>query len=243
MKTPVSLLKGMLTTALLIFPFVHGNSVEMIVNTAEEECFYIHCDPAEVTVSELMAHVKSLSSKPAMASYCIEVLEEDAPSILCGWKCKKHGQFLGAPRNYYAPVLPHEESDIHFIITFLANKSLITIASHKGALEEAGDRIDHVHPLKFLATVFTNEERKVGIRNIRAKGWIWGEFVAGIKESLATEANANNLTIDVVNDFACVVGIDPRWIIPSLQARRWEEFIDILIAKIPRKGDHDRYDS
>jgi len=66
---------------------------------------------------------------------------------------------------------------------------LISIAIAKGDLVAAGDRIDHVHPLRFLEAVFTDEELKVGIRNIRGKGWVWNHFVGGLKDSLSTEFN------------------------------------------------------
>ncbi|MCB1181278.1 MAG: hypothetical protein KDK55_04575 [Chlamydiia bacterium] len=152
------------------------------------------------------------------------------------------GGYLGYPRDYYAPLNSTERSDIHYIITSLANRSLASILFHKSELEAAGDRIDHVHPLRFLECVFTTEEYKVGIRNIRGRGWIWGDFIGGIKSSLGVEADIDNLTHEMIYDFATTVQIKPGLILPEIQNRNWDKFVDLLIMHIPRKGDGNRYD-
>lgn len=159
------------------------------------------------------------------------------------WDLKKHGQYLGTPRNYGASLSPEERNDIRYIVTFLADRSLVVIAAHRSNLEEAGDRIDHIHPLKFLMTVFTDEELKVGIRRIRGRGWIWNDFIGGIKASLITEAGMGNVNTNQAGDFARAVGVNVDLIAPALQRQDWEEFVDLLITHVPRKGDPGRYDN
>ena len=156
---------------------------------------------------------------------------------------KKHGQFLGTPRDYFAPLMANETADIRHIVTSLANRSLVHLLANRGEFEAAGDRVDHVHPLKFLTVIFTDEELKVCIRNMRGRGWVWSNFAAGLTDSLATESNIDNLRVDQIYDFASTVEIDPSMIQPSLEQKRWEEFINLLIEHVPRKGDHGRYDS
>jgi hypothetical protein len=156
---------------------------------------------------------------------------------------KRHGQYLGYPRNYEVALTDAEKKDIYTIVTFLADQSLLSIAAHRSELEATGDRIDAIHPLNFLATVFTNEELKVGIRNIRKKGWIWGDFIGGIKEALATESKINNLREDQIKDFCKRVKIDPRVLFAPYKNKNWDELIDTLIKKVPRAGQYDRYDS
>lgn len=155
-----------------------------------------------------------------------------------------HEQFLGSPRDYDAPLTAQEQKDVHYIITMLANYSFISIAAHKGDLEAAGRRIDHLHPLAFFREVFTNEELKVGLRNIRMKGpWIWDHFCGGICESLAVAWQNNNLTDEQVIDFADIVEVDLGLIYASVQEQQWEYFVQLLIAHVPRKGDYDRYNN
>lgn len=225
-------------------PFI-GNGTEIVVNTHKGESFFITMDP-HATLNDLTEKVKTLVDGPFSTTLLIEMPfgeEIVAEPVSWKWDVKKHGQYLGYPRDYFTELKPDEKADIRYIITFLANKSLLSIAGHKGALEQKGDRIDHIHPLRFLLTVFTDEELKVGIRNIRAKGWVWGDFISGLKESLTTESKIQNLTDQHIAHFAQVIELDPNLLYPSASNRRWDEFIDILITQVPRKGDYNRYDS
>jgi hypothetical protein len=153
------------------------------------------------------------------------------------------GRYLGHPREYYKDLDDEERSAIRYIVTMLANEKLIWIGIAKSDLETAGTRIEHLHPLRFLMTIFTDEELKVGIRNIRGRGWIWNHFAGGLKESLATETHLNNMHPEMIAHFAGIVKIDQKIIYPAIVNQRWDEFIDLLITHIPRKGDHNRFDT
>ena len=197
-------------------------------------------------VLHLPVHSEELLLVDQEGRYCTleldnskEYLFEDAGIFAS----KKHGQFLGVPRDYYAPLAANEIGDIRYIVTSLANRSLIHLLANRGEFEAAGDRVDHVHPLKFLMVIFTDEELKVCIRNMRGRGWVWGSFASGLTDSLATESSIDNLRIEHIYDFASTVEIDPNMIVPSVEQKKWEEFINLLIEHVPRKGDHGRYDS
>ncbi len=233
-----------IVVASLIFLMPLTTEAKEVFVTLHEECFYLSVDE-KATLEDVTKKIKAFAN-PEMNTVLIELpLKEDQWIEPVRWKlkAKRHGQNLGFSRDYFAQLHPSEHNDIRFIITFLANKSLISIAGHRGALEEAGDRIDHIHPLRFLLTVFSDEELKVGIRNIRGKGWVWGDFVSGIKESLSTEMYNQNMTDAHVLDFASRLGIKAHLITPAVKAGQWDDFIDILITEIPRKGDFRRYDS
>ncbi len=112
----------------------------------------------------------------------------------------------------------------------------------RGALEAAGNRIDHIHPLRFLMTVFADDKLKVDIRNIRSKGLVWDHFVGGLKECLSTETSIGNVTMDQVLHFAKTLNLSPSLIADAVFSQMWDDFVDLLIMHIPRSGDYDRYD-
>lgn len=236
-------LKGILTSFFLVC-FLTAQGREVFVNT-QDECFYMDI-ASEATFDEITRRIQLLTDSTEMSSIIIEVPMsggDACPLESIAWrpKARKHGQFLGYARDYFTELTPNEYQDIHYIVTFLANKSLLSIASHRGSLEDAGDRIDHIHPMRFLLTVFSNEELKVGMRNIRGKSWVWGDFVAGLKNSLATEMNIQNIREEYITHFSQSVGLDAGVFRSYLMARQWDDFIDVLITQIPRKGDHRRY--
>ena len=146
-------------------------------------------------------------------------------------------------RNYNVQLSDSEEKDLHFILKTLALKSLIELAKYKSKLEKAGDRIDHVHPLNFLATVFSDEELKAYMHAIKKRGsFIWDKFINGLTDSLDEEYKSDNLKVEYLQDFSLRVGIDMGLIYPSVENRDWNDLVRQLIVHIPRNEDSQRYD-
>ena len=145
-------------------------------------------------------------------------------------------------RDYTVSVTKQEKKEMTYIITTLANDSLLSIGASRSSLKKAGDKIDHLHPFRFLMTIFTDEKLKAGIHAIRDRGgWTWEGFIDGITGSLKVEGGRNNL-LPYVSDFAEKVKIDPSLILPSLEKGKWSDFVNLLIDKIPREIDPNRYD-
>ncbi|MBA2369377.1 MAG: hypothetical protein H0V82_10205 [Candidatus Protochlamydia sp.] len=145
-------------------------------------------------------------------------------------------------RDYYAPVTKQEKKDIHYIVTALAHDNLVSLGASKSSLNKAGERIEQLHPFKFLSTIFTDEELKAGIHAIRGRiAWVWDEFVGGFIRGFKEETAKKNMKNEYIKDFSSTVGIDPALIMPSIQRGEWEGLINILIDTIPRKNDPNRY--
>ena|ERR1700733_2518388 len=149
-------------------------------------------------------------------------------------------------RNYNAPFTEvHKENIFYIVSTLGSNKSLRQILKEKGALEKAGDKIDEVHPLRFLMYVFSEEELKAAMANLKAKSGLnsmpWKKFKKGLFESLTDEYEKNNITPEFIADFAANLGIDPTLIIPAIQENDWDKLLSLLIKLIPRQGNYNRY--
>lgn len=230
----------LMTMFLCLCSLAYGH--EVVVNTQDGEAFVFDVDPAESLYS-LQGKIAALSHDGDCANLLIEwPKNERSKGFGLSIKAHAQGAALGYPRNYTMDLSSSEKGDIRFIVTTLANKNLISIAIVKSDLESAGNRIDHVHPLRFLMTIFSDEEMKVGVRNIRGKGWVWNHFIGGVKESLAAEAAIQNLKEADIRHFAHVVNINPNLILPAIAQQRWDDFVDALITHIPRVGETNRYD-
>lgn len=141
-------------------------------------------------------------------------------------------------RNYAKPVTAEEKEDIRYIVTSLAQFSLVKLGLQKSSLTKAGDRIDHVHPLRFLMCVFTDEELKAGVQAIRdRKGKVWKDFSGGLFKSLTKESSEDNMKDAYILDFAYTLGIDPSQIKPIIEQQDWKKLIKELIALLPRTND------
>ncbi|MCB1119597.1 MAG: hypothetical protein KDK65_06530, partial [Chlamydiia bacterium] len=142
-------------------------------------------------------------------------------------------------RDYTLPVSQNEIHDIRYIIKTLANKSAAGLLMNKAALESAGDRIDHLHPFRFLQAIFSDEELKVCMRNL--KGYGWSGFIDNLSRTFDEEVERNNVHESQARDFAKTLKIDPAHTIPHVQQRNWTALVKTLIKYLPRQGSTDRY--
>jgi hypothetical protein len=134
-----------------------------------------------------------------------------------------------------------DRADIHYIVDGLADRHWSWLLTHVGTMKRAGDRIESVHPLRFLQVVFTDEKLKVSMKKVASKGGrYWTELMGGLKRSLAEEQGKGNLTIAQVSQFAELVGIPPGLIGNSIVQARWDEMVWLLIQNVPRAhaGNH-----
>lgn len=145
-------------------------------------------------------------------------------------------------RNYSMVMTAREFEDLQFIVRTLGFKSLAKIFTEKKSLERAGDRIDHVHPFRFLEAILTDDELIAGVHNIRHRSFVWGEFSKGLKDALKEESERGNLTAEQITDFAARLSIDERIIIPSINTREWGKLMDVLLGVIKPNADSGKYD-
>ena len=144
-------------------------------------------------------------------------------------------------RNYLQKVSPKEKEDIRYILKTLATNSWLQLLNAQSSLKKAGDRIDHIHPLRFLMCIFTDEELKASVHSIRDRNKIWHEFFDGLANSLEEESKRNNLRNEHIRDFASIINIDHSLIAPSIQEQQWQKTIDQLLLYLPRTGSPGRY--
>lgn len=144
-------------------------------------------------------------------------------------------------RNYWVPISAGERNEIAYITNTLGVASLAKIAKSKSALKKAGERVNHVHPLRFLMCIFTDNEMKASVAALQGRAWVWEEFYSGIRNSCEEESNRNNMHAEYVFNFAAAVGIDGNIIYPYVVNRQWREFVKLLIDLVPRGGNTGRY--
>jgi hypothetical protein len=147
----------------------------------------------------------------------------------------------GARDFYYTPSA-EDKNNISFIVKTLANHNEASLLFKKGQIEAAGSRVEHIHPLKFLQTIFSDEELKVGMRNIRKKSWVWRNFRSGLCDSLSDETNVGNMHDEYLVQFCKSLDLDPAYVTTLYQQHAWRDFVEALVSHVPRKGDHRRYD-
>lgn len=201
------------------------NGEQLIVYPDEGEPFIIEIAP-EDSVSELFAQIGQNTSYASFVNL--------PPNL------SKSASIT--QRDYLQPVTKDEKNDISFIVNTLGMASVTKIAKNKSSLKNAGNRVNNVHPLRFLQTVFQDERMKASMQALIKRSLMWDEFISGLKKSLQEEMTKDNLKVEYVQDFAVSLNLSFDQLYPYIQQERWEPFVKALIQLMPRNDDADRYD-
>lgn len=214
-----------LAFSLLLLSSLHVNGEQLMVYPSEGEPFTIEIREDE-SVSELFSQI---SQNTAYASF-VSVPPNLAKSATL------------TARDYLQPVTLDEKQDIGFIVNTLGMSSVTKIAKNKSSLKSAGNRVNHVHPLKFLMTIFLDDRMKASMQALQKRSLMWDEFISGLKKSLNEETAKDNMKVEFVQDFVSSLNIAFEQVYPYIKQERWEQLVKTLIQLIPRNEDANRYD-
>lgn len=184
---------------------------------------------------------------PEGKQFILDVSDEMTVSELSlgicpGWMFSFEKSTSNSPRDYLKPVSGEEKNDIAYIVNTMGMSSLAKIAKAKSSLKSAGARIDHIHPLRFLGTVFADDKMKASMRSLYKRSWVWDEFFDGIKDSLNEETDRGTMKAEYVLDFTTNLNLSYEEVQGFILQRKWESLIRTLIYTIPRNHDVNRYD-
>lgn len=145
-------------------------------------------------------------------------------------------------REYHISPTDEDISNMRYIISTLGNKPLLKLKRYEKSLNNAGDKIDHLHPLHFWRVVFTNDDLTAGIHSIKRRKKVWKVFMKGMAESLQEAANRNNILQEHLTDFSTQVGVDIKYISMPIKKGDWENFARALLYHVSRGAGTGRYD-
>ena len=137
-------------------------------------------------------------------------------------------------KDYQRAVLDEEKAIIADVIHKLATLHEFTLLRKKSDLDKTGKKIDHIHPLRQLLCVLTDETVKADFRKMSKRSLVWKSYAEKLGEVLALEADKGNLTNWQMEDFAATLQISPDMTRSYLSQRRWRTFLDWLIGAVPR---------
>lgn len=92
--------------------------------------------------------------------------------------------------------ISQEEKDlIRKLLFTMAESSIFELLFEKGKLEKIGERINVVHPVRFLGTVFSDPRLVYCMKEIYKSSFKWDGFSEGFCERMRKEAAAGNLVM------------------------------------------------
>jgi len=121
------------------------------------------------------------------------------------------------------------QDQIAYIISTIASNSKVSLLFLQGDLKRAGAKINEVHPLKFLESIFANPALKEQMKEIENDRFKWSGFMDGLVPSLTNQANQGKL-LQYLPDFAQRVGNAPEELISYFQSKDWDNLVRYLIT-------------
>ena len=98
----------------------------------------------------------------------------------------------------------------------------------KRDMEKLGDQIDHVHPLRFLGVIMSNDHLKDCMREVRDSPLKMNRFMNGLSEKLDKNFKHHNLLMHIPG-FAETVKKDPYRIEDLILKKKWRALVDYLL--------------
>jgi len=126
------------------------------------------------------------------------------------------------------PLTDKEKRFIKIIISTMAAKNIIQLAFEKHSLESKGDKIHHVHPMRFIGYILSNPDLRNDLKTIKKSSFKWDAFIDGFSKRMKEEFQGDNI-YQYVPGFASQVGASQEEINHYIAKKDWEGLVKHLL--------------
>lgn len=128
------------------------------------------------------------------------------------------------------PISTEDKQKIRAILVTLAENNVVKLLFEKKRLERLGYEVNHVHPICFLGTVFSDPRLVHCIQKIRSSSFKWDGFIEGFSDRLRQEVKAGNVD-SYVPSFAEHLNLSADEIQAYINYRDYEGLVLFLLEK------------
>jgi hypothetical protein len=121
-------------------------------------------------------------------------------------------------------------SNIHEIITMMAENGKLSLLLKKNYLQNLGAQINHVHPLKFLSSIISDQKLKACLYEVFGDYFKRNGFMDGIGPSLSRESDKGKLH-QYIPDFCEEINVPQDHLSKYFVTRDWEGLVRFLINR------------
>lgn len=114
------------------------------------------------------------------------------------------------------------------IITTMGKSSLIGLGFKKNHLKALGKQLDGIGPLQFLGYIFSHEDLKLQMVNIKKSSMKWNGFIDGLKPGLNREAATKEL-YENLPGFATTLKVQLDPLKNLAENKDWDGFVAYLV--------------
>lgn len=215
------------TTQPLAFPFFVSSSIQAIKELPRSSVHQI----AEMVIQDKSRRVQysvphqmdEVALQQVLAefgadAFTLSTVEEDTLAV---------DDAALAPFNQI-PVTPEENKLIWELIDKLGNKGYLGLLGVKPRMDKIKEKIQFIHPLRFLGSIFSDPYLKKCMKKAFEKGPVKSRFLSELGENFLKEFPSNNV-YPLVPGFCKKVGADPKEVNMFIQSSQWEKLVEYLM--------------
>jgi hypothetical protein len=168
-----------------------------------EEIEWKHLHQARIEMEKLVRHLESIKRSE------VQVMNAPASNI----------------QPYYHLRLTHEDQkNIEKLIKKLADLNVFELLLKKKEMEKLGDKIQPVHPLRFIGYIYSCPDLKKRLSKIHDNYFKWKNFIGGFGDRMSLEFSRNNLT-SYLPGFSHFTGIPLQKVESYVQRKDWDGLV------------------
>ncbi|GAB4189476.1 MAG: hypothetical protein Tsb0015_10190 [Simkaniaceae bacterium] len=125
---------------------------------------------------------------------------------------------------YKLAISETDKINVSKLIKKLADRNVIELLWHKKEMTRLGDKIEHLHPLRFIGYIYSRPDLIKCMKTISQNSFKWHAFVDGFAGGMDKEAKRNNL-IAYLPGFCRETGAEENAIRNFISKHQWEELL------------------
>ena len=124
---------------------------------------------------------------------------------------------------------PADKADIVNLLETLSTYSTLGLLGERTRLNELGKRIEHVHPLKFLEIIFTDEHLTSCLREVESSFFKRISFMGGLEKSFKAKEKLGEVE-PYLQDFSKAIKVTTESLQPFFKDQNWRGLVSKLLA-------------
>lgn len=121
-----------------------------------------------------------------------------------------------------------EKREIEDLISSMGQYGKITLLiKHKSRLEKIGDDLRHLHPYKFLSTIFANPQLKIYMKEIMQDYFKRTNFIDGLVPSIEAELVKGTI-YEFLSDFCSELSLNENDVRSIIDKKDWTRLVGYL---------------
>lgn len=132
------------------------------------------------------------------------------------------------PSPYSKLICTEEDKKIVYeIISTMANNNVLKLGLKASYLGKLGEKISHLHPLKFLSAIFTQPDLKLCMQDIYYSSFKRNGIMDKVGASLSSQM-AEGVLMQYFSDFCKEIQAEEEELKPYFESQEWVEMVRYL---------------